>query len=118
MLGGIIALGAIGLTLCYGVLKFPNFAHGALVRIGAYAAFALVSLFPQGPPLRPFSFGWALIASMFLAAPVAAIVALVVTRVLFLTLRRRSEARRVGNVCASTCRSRWGPLNEKTNKKT
>src|SRR3546814_4481327 len=81
MLGGIIALGAIGLTLCYGVLKFPNFAHGALVTIGAYAAFALVSLFPQGPPLRPFSFGWELIASMFLAATVVAIVALVVDRV-------------------------------------
>src|SRR3546814_1820488 len=92
MLGGIIALGAIGLTLCYGVLKFPNFAHGALVTIGAYAAFALVSLFPQGPPLRPFSFGWELIASMFLAAPVVAIVALVVGRVLFLPLRRRSAA--------------------------
>jgi branched-chain amino acid transport system permease protein len=39
MLGGIVALGAIGLTLVYGVLRFPNFAHGELVTVGAYAAF-------------------------------------------------------------------------------
>ena len=36
MLGGIIGLGGIGLTLVYGVLKFPNFSHGALVTLGAY----------------------------------------------------------------------------------
>ena len=43
MLGGIIALGAIGLTLVYGVLRFPNFAHGELVTVGAYAAFTLMT---------------------------------------------------------------------------
>ncbi|MGH6944087.1 MAG: branched-chain amino acid ABC transporter permease [Geminicoccaceae bacterium] len=92
MLGGIIALGAIGLTLCYGVLKFPNFAHGALVTLGAYTAFALMPLFPQGPPLRPLSFGWELMVSLVLAVPVVAIVALVVDRVLFRPLRRRNAS--------------------------
>src|SRR3546814_18209397 len=29
----------------------------------------------------------------------------------------RSEARRVGNACVSTCRSRWSPNTEKTNSK-
>src|SRR5690606_15918021 len=46
MLGGIIALGAIGLTLVYGVLKFPNFAHGELVTLGAYGALTFAAVLP------------------------------------------------------------------------
>jgi branched-chain amino acid transport system permease protein/neutral amino acid transport system permease protein len=92
MLGGIIALGAIGLTLVYGVLKFPNFAHGALVTIGAYAAFAVMGSLPQGPALRPFSFGWELIVGLIVALPIVAVVALGVDRVLFRPLRRRGAS--------------------------
>lgn len=44
-LGSVYALVALGLTLVYGVLKVPNFAHGALYTAGAYVAFvALASL--------------------------------------------------------------------------
>jgi branched-chain amino acid transport system permease protein/neutral amino acid transport system permease protein len=92
MLGGIIALGAIGLTLVYGVLKFPNFAHGALVTIGAYAAFAIMRALPEGPALRPFSFGWELIVALILALPIVAVVALAVDRVLFYPLRKRGAS--------------------------
>ncbi len=92
MLGGIISLGAIGLTLVYGVLKFPNFAHGALVTLGAYGAFTIASFLPQGPILLPFSFGWELIAAMVLAMPAVSLVALVVDRVLFRPLRRRDAS--------------------------
>jgi neutral amino acid transport system permease protein len=35
-LGSIIALAAVGLTLTYGILRLPNFAHGDLVTLGAY----------------------------------------------------------------------------------
>src|SRR3546814_12260853 len=31
--------------------------------------------------------------------------------------RRRSEERRVGNACVSTCRSRWSPYHYKTKKR-
>ncbi len=92
MLGGIISLGAIGLTLVYGVLKFPNFSHGALVTLGAYAAFTIAALLPQGPPLRPFSFGWELIAALILAMPAVSLVALAVDRVLFRPLRGRGAS--------------------------
>jgi branched-chain amino acid transport system permease protein/neutral amino acid transport system permease protein len=92
MLGGIIALGAIGLTLVYGVLKFPNFAHGALVTIGAYAAFGIMRALPHGPALRPFSFGWELIVALILALPIVAAVALIVDRVLFYPLRKRGAS--------------------------
>jgi branched-chain amino acid transport system permease protein/neutral amino acid transport system permease protein len=92
MLGGIVALGAIGLTLVYGVLRFPNFAHGELVTIGAYAAFTMMSVMPQGAPLRPFSFGPELILAIVLSAPVVAAVALGTDRVLFRPLRTRGAS--------------------------
>src|SRR3546814_14712375 len=34
-----------------------------------------------------------------------------------LTPTARSEERRVGKECVSTCRSRWSPYHEKTNKR-
>lgn len=92
MLGGIIALGAIGLTLVYGVLRFPNFAHGELVTVGAYAAFTLMGVLPQGAPLRPFSFGPELIVALVLAVPVVSLVALGTDRVLFRPLRIRGAS--------------------------
>jgi branched-chain amino acid transport system permease protein len=38
-LGSIYALGAVGLTLVYGILKLVNFAHGDFLTFGAYMAF-------------------------------------------------------------------------------
>lgn len=47
--GSYFALGAVGLTLVYGILKLVNFAHGDFLTFGAYIAFAVnVSL---GAPL-------------------------------------------------------------------
>ena len=37
--GAIYALGAVGLTLVYGILKLTNFAHGDFLTFGAYMAF-------------------------------------------------------------------------------
>ncbi len=45
MVGSIYALIALGLTLEYGILNIPNFAHGVLYTMGAYLTFlAVVSL--------------------------------------------------------------------------
>jgi neutral amino acid transport system permease protein len=38
-LGAIYALGAVGLTLVYGILKLVNFAHGDFLTFGAYIGF-------------------------------------------------------------------------------
>src|SRR5579862_5377599 len=38
-LGSVYALVALGLTLVYGILQIPNFAHGALFMVGAYVAY-------------------------------------------------------------------------------
>lgn len=37
--GSYFAVGAVGLTLVYGTLKFVNFAHGDMLTFGAYIAF-------------------------------------------------------------------------------
>lgn len=42
-LGGAYSLVALGLTLVYGVMRIPNFAHGGLYMVGAYLTWALLT---------------------------------------------------------------------------
>jgi branched-chain amino acid transport system permease protein/neutral amino acid transport system permease protein len=86
-LGGILSLGSIGLTLTYGVLKFPNFSHGALITIGAYIALAVVNAVPHSAPLRPLSFGWDFLLGLVVSMPVTGIVAVICDRIIFRRLR-------------------------------
>jgi len=55
-LGSVYALGAIGLTLVYGILKLTNFAHGDFLTFGAYMAF-LVNVTWGGPLVLGILFG-------------------------------------------------------------
>ncbi len=41
--GSVYSLVALGLTLVYGVLKVPNFAHGALYMMGAYVTYVMLT---------------------------------------------------------------------------
>ena len=41
-LGGVYGLVALGLTLVYGVLQIPNFAHGAFYMAGAFVSYQLM----------------------------------------------------------------------------
>ena len=43
VLGSLYAMVALGLTLIFGILEIPNFAHGAMYMIGAYVAFFCIS---------------------------------------------------------------------------
>jgi branched-chain amino acid transport system permease protein len=38
--GSVYSLVALGLTLIYGTMQVPNFAHGQLFMLGAYIAYA------------------------------------------------------------------------------
>ncbi|MEM7377401.1 MAG: branched-chain amino acid ABC transporter permease [Pseudomonadota bacterium] len=49
VLGSIYALGAIGVTLTFGILRFANFAHGESMTLGAYFAWSLVAVFGLHP---------------------------------------------------------------------
>jgi neutral amino acid transport system permease protein len=55
-LGSVYALGAVGLTLVYGILKLVNFAHGDFLTFGAYMAF-LVNVTWGGPLILGIVFG-------------------------------------------------------------
>ena len=56
VLGSVYALGAVGLTLVYGILKLTNFAHGDFLTFGAYMAF-LVNVTWGGPLVLGIVFG-------------------------------------------------------------
>ena len=44
VLGSIYALGAIGITLTFGILRFANFAHGETMTLGVFIAWTLVQV--------------------------------------------------------------------------
>jgi branched-chain amino acid transport system permease protein len=93
--GSMIGLGAIGLTLAYSVLRFPNFAHGELVAWGAYIALTAASALGWvvgSAALPPFSFGPALLLASLVAMALTAALALGLDAVLFRPLRRRGAA--------------------------
>ncbi len=48
MLGSTYAMVALGLTLVYGILHIPNFAHGHLYMLGAYICFFLITVYEFG----------------------------------------------------------------------
>lgn len=94
IVGSVIALGAVGLTLTYSILRFANFGQGEFITWGAYlavTALAFILAVTGGgvmQPLGPFSFGWQLLLAMLLAAALTAALALLVDWALFRRLRR------------------------------
>jgi branched-chain amino acid transport system permease protein len=65
LLGGIYAMVAVGLALCFGVLGLLNLAHGAFLVLAAFTYQAIHGLWPAGTlvgiiivPLLFAAFGW------------------------------------------------------------
>jgi branched-chain amino acid transport system permease protein len=87
MLGGILALGAIGLSLIFGVLRIPNFAHGDMMTAGAYLALLALAFLPRGEPLGPFSFGYELLVALVIAMPLVGGLGYALDRLVFRRLR-------------------------------
>ena len=68
VLGCIYSLGAIGITLTFGILRFANFAHGETMMTGAYLTWTFMTLFSV-------TFGFA-VHPLFAAVPAAFLVML------------------------------------------
>ncbi|WP_404401572.1 branched-chain amino acid ABC transporter permease [Pelagibacterium halotolerans] len=68
VLGSIYALGAIGITLIFGILRFAHFAHGDMMTMGAFFAFVLAGLFAGMGIVTPVPTG-------FLVLPIAMVIA-------------------------------------------
>lgn len=68
LVASLLALGAVGLSLTFGVARFANVAHGDFMMLGAYATFAFNAL--VGVP-----FWWAallgIVATLLVGVPVA-----------------------------------------------
>lgn len=95
--GSIIALGSIGLSLIFGILRFANFAHGDMMTAGAYVALFLVSGFfnwlgvPDGS-LGPFSFGWRMVIAIPISMIAIGMLAILLDRILYQPLRRKRSS--------------------------
>ena len=76
--GFIIALPALAVTLPFGVLKFPNFAIGAMITLAAYMVFGVNT-----------QLGWPLTLSAAVVAPIFGGLLIVVDHLTFRPLRER-----------------------------
>ena len=86
VLGCIYALGAIGITLIFGILRFAHFAHSELMTGGAFIAFLLASLFAAWGIVTPIPTGFVVLP---IAMVLAAILALGIDKGFYAPLRKR-----------------------------
>jgi len=69
VIGSIYALGAIGVTLIFGILRFAHFAHGDLMTLGAFFTLALAGIGASLGIATPFPIALAaLLPAMLLTA--------------------------------------------------
>ena len=92
VLGSIISLGAIGLSLVYGIIRFANFSHGDFLTAGAYVSLFMVTgvLSWIGIPdttFGPLSFGWRMVIAFPVSMVAVGGVAILLDRVLYRKLR-------------------------------
>src|SRR5918996_2734958 len=77
-LGAVYALGAVGLTLVYGILKLVNFAHGDFLTFGAYMGY-LVNV----------TWGMPLVLGVFFAMATTALLGVFFEKVMWGPMRAR-----------------------------
>ncbi|TPQ31736.1 branched-chain amino acid ABC transporter permease [Cupriavidus pinatubonensis] len=92
VLGATLALGAIGLTLTYNILRFANFAHGEFLTFGAYFALMIIPAVAGGASYSPLTFGWSFLIALAAAAALTAVLALLLDWLLYRPLRSSSIA--------------------------
>lgn len=109
IVGSIFALGAVGLTLIYGIMKFPHFAHGDMMMLAAYLAFFALTGHMMGEKsevqlgwsldhlpgatteLGPLSFGYGLLLAMLVALVVTVAVVVALDNLIYHRLRQRGS---------------------------
>jgi branched-chain amino acid transport system permease protein len=80
VLGSIYAVGAIGITMVFGIMRFAHLAHGDMATMGAFFALAAIGLFGVSP--------W---MALPIAMIMAAILAVGIDRVFYDYLRERPK---------------------------
>lgn len=86
VLGCIYALGAVGITLIFGILRFAHFAHSELMTSGAFFAFLLAGAFAAWGIVTPIPTGFVVLP---IAMVLSAILALGIDKGFYAPLRKR-----------------------------
>ncbi len=99
LVGSVYALGAVGLSLVYGNLHFPNVAHGDYMTLGAFIALSVMAnLLPESwsanaegvvNSVGPFTFSYTLLLALPIGVVVVAIVAVAIDQLVYRTMRLR-----------------------------
>lgn len=84
VIGSIYAMGAIGVTLVFAILRFAHFAHGDLMTLGAFFSYILVIAFPELGGLVGLPTGFVVLPVAMLAT---ALVAILLDRTFYKPLR-------------------------------
>jgi len=107
VVGSIISLGAIGVSLVFGILRFANFSAGDLMTIGAFYAFAIVVGLDLPMPL-----------GFVIAAAATAATAVAIDRTVYRFLRRTPpvilliSSFGMALILRSLVQIIWGPSNQ------
>lgn len=75
-MGSVYTLVALGLTLVYGILHIPNFAHGAIYMVGAFSTYVFT-----------ISMGWNYWLAILLSIIVVGLLSVLMERIVFYPLR-------------------------------
>jgi len=86
VIGSIYALGAVGVTLIFGILRFAHFAHGDMMTLGAFFAYVLVAVLAAMGVTLPVPLG---VAVLPLAMAITSVAALGLDRAFYAPLRRK-----------------------------
>ena len=95
--GCAIALGAVGVTLTYSILRFANFAHGEFISWGCYLTWLLAGAIgawsiASAAALDPLSVGWNVVLAGVLAMALTGLLGVALDAVLFRPLRKRGAS--------------------------
>ena len=85
IIGSIYALGAIGVTLIFGILRFAHFPHGDMMTLGAFVALILTALLPGAGDFVGLPAAFVL---MPIAMAVTAVLAIWLDKAFYAPLRR------------------------------
>lgn len=97
--GGMWALLSAGLSLVFGVMNIPNFAHGEFFMVGTlvgYFVFTPIQQFLAANP-SPVLSAIAPLAGIFVALLIGALLGVVIEKLVFLQLRKRTKEQWVMN---------------------
>ncbi len=86
LVGGLYGLGAVGLSLVFGVLKMLNVAHGELIMLGGYVSFWLFTLWGVDP-----------FVSLVFSAPVLFLLGILLYQLLFRRLIHFPDEKKIKN---------------------